>query len=322
VTTGAVDGATQTAEPRPLVSIVVPSYNHGRYLKAAIQSILEQTYPHVELLVIDDGSTDDSVKILEEFAGRFHWEVQSNAGQAATLNKGWNKARGQILSYLSADDRLLPNAVSTAIAHLRRLHETVMVYCDFNLIDDQAQVIRRVHAPDFDYFQMVVGTVCAPGPGVFFRRSAYEAAGGWDREFKQWPDYEYWLRLGLQGSFSRIPEVLAEFRVHGRSQTFARLPFERAEEPVRVLRRYYESSVRIPPEIAGAKNTALSNAELASAQLHFRAGRVRAALSHIRAAATLDFRNFASARTLYVCLHGLLARPLMALWLKLRVRPQ
>jgi hypothetical protein len=155
---------------------------------------------------------------------------------------------------------------------------------------------------------------------VFFRRRAYEAAGGWNSDFKQWPDYEYWLRLGLHGPFHRIPEVLAQFRVHRDSQTFGRIPVERAEEPVRILSRYFNSPVRIPGDVASAKNTALSNAELASAQLHFRAGRIWTAMSHVVAAAKVDVKNIASARALYLCMHGLFARPLMVLWLKLFTR--
>ncbi|MFN9973431.1 MAG: glycosyltransferase family 2 protein, partial [Phycisphaerae bacterium] len=77
----------------PLVSIVVPSYNHGRYLKEAIDSILDQDYPRVELIVIDDGSTDDSPQILASHPGRFHREYQTNQGQVATLNRGWQMSK-------------------------------------------------------------------------------------------------------------------------------------------------------------------------------------------------------------------------------------
>src|SRR5690349_6912099 len=101
---------TMPAE-QPLVSIVIPSYNHARYLAAAIESVLAQDHPRVELIVIDDGSTDGSAAVLEKYRGRFHWEVQRNQGQAATMNRGWRLSRGEILAYLSADDVLLPQAV-------------------------------------------------------------------------------------------------------------------------------------------------------------------------------------------------------------------
>lgn len=313
-------GGTPELAPRsrPLVSVVVPSYNHGRYVQAAVRSVLDQSYGHVELIVIDDGSTDDSLDILERLGGDFRLESQANAGQAATLNRGWAMARGEILSYLSADDLLMPHAVATAVEYLRQSPGTVMVYGDFDLIDEHASVLRRVRAPDFDYFDMVVRTACPPGPGVFFRRAAHEAAGGWNPGFRQWPDYDYWLRLGLQGTFERIPQALAAFRMHDQSQTLSRVSFERAEEPTRVVRGYFEANANIPAHIRRAKKTALSYAEVASAQLHFRAGRLRAAATHLWTAAKLDPGVLASPRALYVCAHGLVARPLIVSWLKLR----
>src|SRR5437764_14102134 len=100
----------------PLVSIVIPSYNHARYLAAAIDSVLAQDYPRVELMVIDDGSTDGSSAVLERYRGRFRWETQPNRGQAATMNRGWRMSRGEVLAYLSADDTLASDAVSKSVA--------------------------------------------------------------------------------------------------------------------------------------------------------------------------------------------------------------
>jgi glycosyltransferase involved in cell wall biosynthesis len=303
-----------------LVSIVIPAYNHAAHLDHAIRSVLAQDYPSVELIVLDDGSTDGTRGVLEKYTGRFHWETHANMGQAATLNKGWARAHGEFLSYLSADDLLLPHAVSTAVEALAREPALVMVYGDFDMIDAEGRTIRTVRAPDWSYYDLVVRTVCAPGPGVFFRRSAHEAAGGWDPAFRQWPDYEYWLRLGLQGPFARIPRVLAAFRVHGASQTFSRLAFDRAEEPVRALFGFYSSRARLPPEIAAAKPRALAGAYLASAQLHFRAARPRVAFSRLAAAARLDWRAALSRRALWMCVHGLLARPAMRLRLAVTAR--
>jgi hypothetical protein len=119
---------------------------------------------------------------------------------------------------------------------------------------------------------MLVKLACPPGPGAFFRRSAFNDAGLWDSSLKQMPDYDYWLRLGLQGPFLRIPEVLAAFRVHDTSQTFAAADERKAAEPVSILTRFFEDR-QLSPDLAGLKNQALSNAQLVSAQLHLRAGR-------------------------------------------------
>ncbi|HKA44153.1 MAG TPA: glycosyltransferase family 2 protein [Burkholderiales bacterium] len=284
---------TETA--LPLVSIVIPSYNHGRYLGAAIDSVLAQDYPRVELIVIDDGSTDNSPEVLAQYTGRVHWERQANQGQAATMNRGWLMSSGDILGFLSADDFLLPEVVSRSVRALQDDPGAALVYCDFNLVDPTSALVRRVRAPEATYFQMVTQFICAPGPGAFFRRSAFEKAGLWDLTLRQMGDYEYWLRLGMHGRLMRIPEVLAAFRVHPGSQTFGNAHRLLPEEPVDIIRRYFERP-DVPDDIRAARNQALSTAYLISAQLHFRAGSYRRGLGALRRAFELKPGNLFSLR--------------------------
>jgi glycosyltransferase involved in cell wall biosynthesis len=121
----------------PKVSIVIPAYNHANYLDAAIQSVLKQDYPNIELIVLDDGSTDNTHQVLESYGNQFYWETQKNMGQANTLNKGWRMAKGDILAYLSADDVLLPQATSDSVKCLLANPRSVLCYGDFELIDSQ-----------------------------------------------------------------------------------------------------------------------------------------------------------------------------------------
>ena len=188
-------------ENHPLVSIVIPAYNLARYLDEAIESVLNQDYDNIELIALDDGSTDDTRQVLERYQGRFYWESQANIGQANTLNKGWKMSKGEILAYLSADDVLLPSAVSTSVSRLMENPDAVLTYCDFNLIDPDSSYIRRVKTPTFDYRKMLADVICPPGPGAFFTRIGFESAGLWNSSIRQMIDYEYWLRLGLQGQF-------------------------------------------------------------------------------------------------------------------------
>jgi glycosyltransferase involved in cell wall biosynthesis len=291
----------------PLVSIVIPSYNHASYLQAAIDSILAQDYPRIELIVIDDGSTDGSPSILRSYGSRFHWEIQTNQGQVATLNRGWLMSRGDVLGYLSADDLLLEGAISSAVRCLERNPDAVLAYCDFNLIDPDSAVVRRVRAPEFDYRRMVVEIECPPGPGAFFRRSAFEKAGTWNTQFKQMLDYEYWLRLGLHGRFVRIPEVLAAYRVHPGSQSFAASHQIRPEEPIRIIERYFENA-NVPGEIRDARNQALGTAHLLSAQLHLKVGNYRRGVAILARAFRLKPRSLVSPRTLRVLVNALFNR--------------
>jgi glycosyltransferase involved in cell wall biosynthesis len=271
----------------PAVSIVVPAYNHAAYLDQAIGSVLAQTGPQVELIVLDDGSTDATRSVLEKYAGRFYWESQANMGQAATLNKGWTMARGEILGYLSADDYLRPEAVRRAVDSLAANPDVVLAYPDFELVDSQSKTIDVVRTPDFDYADMVLKAVCPPGPGAFFRRQAYRAAGGWNAALRRIPDFEFWLRLGLTGPFRRIPQVLACYRVHGASQSFSAVDKAGADEIIGAIGAAL-SNPKMPRNIRRHRAQAEANALLHAARLHLLSGRTGTALARIAAAVRSD----------------------------------
>lgn len=291
----------------PLVSIVVPAYNHAQYLPEAIESILNQEYKNIELIVLDDGSTDTTAEVLKGYTGKLYWESHSNMGQANTLNKGWRMAKGEILAYLSADDVLYPQAVSECVACLQNNQQAVLCYPDFDLIDPQSRVVRNVIAPEYSYQEMVTKFICAPGPGAFFLRSAYERAGEWDPKLRHSPDYEYWLRLGLHGSFAHVHTNLAAFRVHEGSQSFALTTVERAEEALRIMDKYYQLP-SLPTDVLAAKDVAFANANVVVAQLHLRSSRYKEAASRIKRAFCLAPKTLFSIKAFRMLANGLLNR--------------
>lgn len=293
--------------PSPLVSIVVPSYNHARYVEAAVESVLAQDYPQIELIVIDDGSTDDSAARLEKYRGRLRLEVQANQGQAATVNRGWQLSRGEILGYLSADDCLLPGAVRSSVACLERNPDAIGCYCDYNLIDPNSAQLRRVRAPEFDYRRMVTDILCPPGPGAFFRRQALDQAGGWNGAFRQFGDYDFWLRLGLHGRLVRIPQALASFRVHAGSQSFTHTAGRPTDEAVRILESFF-ANPRVPPELRRLRARAFSAAHLQTARLDIRSGQYRRGVAAARRAFALYPANLFAWRTVRLAANALLNR--------------
>lgn len=256
----------------PLVSLVIPAYNHSRYLSEAVRSVLAQDYPRIELIVIDDGSTDKTVDVLSALGGGFYWESQTNMGQSRTLARGWAMSQGEVLGYLSADDVLEPGAVRCSVTALMEAPNAVATYCDFNLIDPQSRFVRKVELPDYSYERMLKQMSCPVGPGAFFRRSAYLQAGPWNPIYKQMPDFDFWLRLGLRGQFVRLPRVLAGFRVHEGSQTYSQTSPERAAEPVAIVSDLLKDDAAACLS-SRVKECALASANLLSAQLHLRAGR-------------------------------------------------
>jgi glycosyltransferase involved in cell wall biosynthesis len=314
VTEGAVDwncgqriAVNEPHVKMPLVSIVVPSYNHGRYLKEAINSILSQSYKSVELIVIDDGSTDNSRDIIAAYGKQFHWELQENQGQVATLNRGWLMSKGDIIGYLSADDLLLPDSISAAVDCLRQHPDAALCYSDFNLIDPDSAIVRRVTAPECSYRDMVVKMLCPPGPGAFFRRSAFEKAGLWHTGYKQMLDFEYWLRLGLHGKFVRIPRTLAAYRVHPGSQSFAAASAIRPEEPVAIITAYFRGPM-VPSEVKKSELEALSTAHLYSAHVHLRVGNYKQGFAAAGKGLSLHPRGLLSLRPLRIILNVLFNR--------------
>jgi len=294
-------------DPAPLVSLVIPAYNHADYLEQAIESVLAQDYPRMELIVVDDGSTDKTPEVLRRYEGRATVIRQENRGQAAALNRGWESSSGVYLGYLSADDVLEPPAVSRLAASFENRSHAVLAYPDFRLVDPHLATVRVVRAPEVSYEEMLINFVCAPGPGALFRRSAFLAAGGWNPEYRQMPDFEYWLRLGLQGEFVHVPEVLASFRVHPGSQTYAVVSETRAEEPIRIIERVFERP-DFKPDLIQLRDRALSNAFLLSAQLHLRAGRGAIALARLRKAASLYPWNLYSPRLAHALANALFNR--------------
>src|SRR5262249_45140624 len=114
----------------PLVSIVTPSFNQGRFIRETIESVLLQDYPNLEYMVIDGGSTDETVSILERYRDRFFWVSEPDRGQAHAINKGWKRAKGDILAWLNSDDMYLPGAISNAARYLVDHPEIGLVYGD------------------------------------------------------------------------------------------------------------------------------------------------------------------------------------------------
>ena len=121
----------------PLVSILTPSYNQGRFLEETIQSVLSQDYPNLEYLIVDGGSTDGSVEVIQRFSDRLAWWVsERDDGQTDALNKGFAHARGEIFAWLNSDDTYLPGAVSAAVNCLQAHPEAALVYAEANLVDE------------------------------------------------------------------------------------------------------------------------------------------------------------------------------------------
>jgi glycosyltransferase involved in cell wall biosynthesis len=223
----------------PLVSIITPSYNQGQFLEATICSVLEQDYPRLEYMVIDGGSTDGSRQIIERYTSRLaYWESQPDYGQAHAINKGLQRARGEILGWLNSDDILLPGVVGWVVQVFDQCPQLDVVYGRLERIDASGRLLPTPLLPkdrvDFDLSQ-VLGECVVNQPGSFWRRRIMEQVGLLNEELHFSLDYEYWIRLALAGAqFKRLPETVARFRLSSASKTVGQTAHQ-AQEQIRVL---------------------------------------------------------------------------------------
>jgi glycosyltransferase involved in cell wall biosynthesis len=206
----------------PRVSIVTPSYNQGRFLRRTIDSVIGQDYPDVEYIVVDGGSTDDSVAILASYGDRLKWTSERDRGQTDAINKGFARSTGHIRAYLNSDDTLLPGAIARVVAYFEAHPDVDMVYGDANYIDEEDRVTGRYSTAEYS-FERLMHDCCVCQPAAFWRASIARIVGEFDASLDLVMDYDYWLRIDrAAGTIRHLPEVLANSRLHQETKTLSR----------------------------------------------------------------------------------------------------
>jgi glycosyltransferase involved in cell wall biosynthesis len=226
----------------PLVSIITPSYNQGHFLPETIQSVLSQDYPNLEYIIVDGGSTDQSVDVIRQYADRLAWWVsEHDHGHADALNKGFAHAKGDILAWLNSDDTYQPGAIRQAVEYLTSHPDIAMVYGDANLIDAQGKYMGRFPARQTDYARMLNGYVHIPQATTFFWSRLWKQVGPLDLSLKYSFDYDLWVRLAKIAPLAYTPQVWANFRLHEAGKTVY-LDDRCYPDMIRVARREGRSS--------------------------------------------------------------------------------
>ena len=222
----------------PLVTIVTPSFNMAAYLPQAIESVLAQDYSSLEYVVVDGGSTDATLEILERYQGRLRYFSGKDRGPSDAIHRGFQGATGEILAWLNADDTYLPGAVRAAVEYLAAHPEIDVVYGEGHWIDERGAVIGRYPTLPFDP-RLLERDCFICQPATFIRASSYRCCGGLDPNVTLPFDYDLWIRMAKQGfRFASIPQYLANARMHRGAKSIR----ERADvfqASIRLLQRHY-----------------------------------------------------------------------------------
>ncbi len=229
----------------PLVTVVTPSYNQGRFIAATIESVLAQDYPNLEYLIIDGASTDDTADVVARYADRLTFVSEPDRGQSEAINKGFRRARGRYVAWLNSDDVFLPGAISAAVAALDANRDAGAVYGEGYQIDEAGNVISRFEVTQqFNLWRLLNVSDYILQQTVFFRRSIFDEIGWVDEALHYGMDWELLMRIGLRYPVVYVPHYMGAIREYPAAKSFAG-GAKRARELAGIMRSHTRK--RFPP---------------------------------------------------------------------------
>jgi glycosyltransferase involved in cell wall biosynthesis len=212
---------------KPLVSIITPSFNQGSFLEETVESVLAQTYSPIEYIVIDGGSTDNSVEIIRRYGDSLaYWVSEPDRGQSHGINKGLDRSSGAIIGWLNSDDALMPDAAVRVVEAMQE--PPMVVHGSVRLVDAESKIVARPKLSKRNEefgLQTIVGEGLVNQPGAFWNRAIMERVGHLNEDLNYIMDYELWVRMALAGAdFKRLGDPpLATYRLTGDTKTVGAL---------------------------------------------------------------------------------------------------
>ncbi len=229
---------------RPLLSIVIPSYNQGKYIRATIDSILSQTYRPLQIIVMDGASKDETVAVLESYAAHpeLEWTSERDSGVVEAVNKGFARVRGDLVAIQSSDDCYLPGALATVVAAFGDDPQLGLLYGDTVKVNAFGEELARHRIGPYSLLNLLRMRTWIPQPSAFFRRELLEALGGWDDRIPYSPDTDLWLRMAFRTKVRKLDEYLSQRRMHG----------EQRDTQAAKITRDYAKMIEQSPDLAAA----------------------------------------------------------------------
>jgi glycosyltransferase involved in cell wall biosynthesis len=213
---------SEMAQPtQPRVTVIIPNYNHTRFISQAINSVLRQSYRSYEIIVVDDGSTDNSRQVVAQFGDQVRYIWQENQGLAGARNTGLRAARGEFVGLLDADDQWLPDFLATMVDLADQYPAAAVYYACAQGMDVEGQTLPQqfggpVVGPELIYERLLRANFLIPST-ILLRRTVVEAAGRFDQALRSCEDWDLWLRLLPEHTFVGTPQCLIRYRLHASS---------------------------------------------------------------------------------------------------------
>ncbi len=203
------------------ISIITPSYQQAEYLEFTLQSVLAQDIGPIEYLVVDGGSRDGSRDIIQRYSNKLAWWVsEPDSGQAEAINKGLQRAQGEIVAWLNSDDLYLPGALAEAVALLRAEPELGMVFGDAITIDASGRYLNTLAFGNWGLTELISFRIICQ-PAVFMRRSVLEKAGPLDTSYHYMLDHQLWVRMASLAPIRHADSIWAAARHHPNAKNVA-----------------------------------------------------------------------------------------------------
>ena len=201
---------------QPLVSILVPSYNQGRFVKDTIDSILQQDYRPLKIHVVDGASTDETISVLKSYGDipELEWISEPDKGVVDAVNKGFERLTGDICGIQSSDDMYLPRAISRIVEQFCETPSTGLIYGDTVKVDAAGSELLRTQIGPWSLENVFLLKTWIPQPSTFFRREMLDACGGWDERIPYAPDTDLWIRMAYRTDVQKLDEYLSQRRMH------------------------------------------------------------------------------------------------------------
>lgn len=276
----------------PTVSVVIPTYNAAAFVGQAIKSVLAQTYRDVEVIVVDDGSTDQTQSILSRFGAPVRCIRQANQGVAVARNCGIHESRGRYVAFLDADDTWLPGKLERQVAALEAYPDCAACYAAFTRVDWELRPIgisrsprQAATLPDLLLNGNVIGSICT----VLIERELFDRVGGFDPQLSQCADWDMWIRLAVHTAFLYVDEPLVTYRQHEANMSRDARLLE--TDSLRVLEKGF-AMPGLPESLRRRRRAALARNWTVLAGTYFHAGMYRDFLRCAARAVAMDARQF------------------------------